>query len=367
MFKLNVVQAAHGDCLILQCGPQAKPEYVLIDGGPAAIYEEHLRPKLEEIKAGGGQLDLAIVSHIDDDHIIGMLQLAGELRQQRERGQTETIGIRELWHNTFSQTMGADVETRFKKVKYAAGVPRGTVQAQDGAERSIAQGDLLTRHADALGIPINPEFTVRHLTCLEDAPGTLSIGSCALHIVGPTQKYLEALRSKWLEWLEKQEKRLRTRGATVKPDESVPNLSSIMVLAECEGKTMLLPGDGRGDDLLNGLEQANLLGPGKKRHVNVFKLAHHGSQRNATQDLFTAVTADTYVVSANGRYDNPDLNVLKWIAAAAQKDGRRIEIVVTNATDATRRLLAECPPNEYGYKLTLMEPGQHTITVELMP
>ena len=36
-------------------------------------------------------------------------------------------------------------------------------------------------------------------------------------------------------------------------DSSVANLSSIVVLAECGGKTMMLTGDARGDDIISGV------------------------------------------------------------------------------------------------------------------
>jgi hypothetical protein len=42
-------------------------------------------------------------------------------------------------------------------------------------------------------------------------------------------------------------------------DSSIPNLSSIMFLAEAESKANLFTGDGRGDHLLDGLDDAGLL------------------------------------------------------------------------------------------------------------
>jgi len=56
------------------------------------------------------------VSHVDDDHIIGLLRLTEELGRQRSNGVVETIEIDSLWHNSFSQTIGKDndIETRLK-------------------------------------------------------------------------------------------------------------------------------------------------------------------------------------------------------------------------------------------------------------
>jgi hypothetical protein len=46
----------------------------------------------------------------------------------------------------------------------------------------------------------------------------------------------------------------------------------------------------------------------------VLKLPHHGSVRNVTEEFLTTVTADHYVMSANGKYDNPDLDTLKLLS-----------------------------------------------------
>jgi hypothetical protein len=63
--------------------------------------------------------------------------------------------------------------------------------------------------------------------------------------------------------------------------------------------------------------------------------------------------------------DNPDLTSLQWLVEAVRKAGRRIEILVTNPTDSTRRLKQEYDPGVYGYRLVEMEPQAHALTVEL--
>ncbi len=370
MFRLHVIQACQGDCLMLEYGTGAKPRYILIDGGPETVYEDHLRQHLLKIRDRGGNLDLAIVSHVDDDHIFGVLQMMSELQQQRKEGKKETIGVKELWHNSFSQTLGSDIETRFRA--WNAGLaPRrgGALRLSDRRDRSIKQGDELTRDVGALQIPLNPEFPASHLICLDDAPINLGFGNLHLHIVGPTQKNLKALKKKWLEWLAEQEKKKRLRSparaaeAAKLADESIPNLSSIMVLAEYAGKTMLLPGDGTGNDLLKGLDQAHLLNADKTLKVDLIKLPHHGSQRNVTRKFFQTVTADQYVISANGMYNNPDFNTLKWLVETAKEQGRSIKIYITNATDSTRQLLEQYPPAQYGYRLVGIKPGEDSIVL----
>ncbi|MFN2227690.1 MAG: hypothetical protein ACK2UY_15315, partial [Anaerolineae bacterium] len=185
---------------------------------------------------------------------------------------------------------------------------------------------------------------------------------------GPTEDNLEELRDKWEKWLDKHADDIASGDPLLAAmaDRSVPNLSSIMLLARCQGRTILLTGDGRGDHLLQGLRQADLLDELGHMHVNVLKVAHHGSDRNANRRFFRQVTAEKYVISADGLYGNPDLATMIWIVESACEDGRQIEILLTNQTSASEKLLEEYPPEEYGYHLSILDPDASALTLELV-
>ena len=72
MFSLHVVQAQFGDSLILEFGTPKKRRYILIDGGPSGTYAADLQPALAQIVGTSGQLDLVVLSHVDNDHIVGV-------------------------------------------------------------------------------------------------------------------------------------------------------------------------------------------------------------------------------------------------------------------------------------------------------
>ena len=121
------------------------------------------------------------------------------------------------------------------------------------------------------------------------------------------------------------EKELMKKGpaeaaAATKFDESVFNLSSIVVLAELGGKRMLLTGDARGDDIKQAVSTAKLLKKGKL-HVHILKVPHHGSDNNVATDFFRTITADHYVISGNGDYGNPEVATLNMISEARPDDG----------------------------------------------
>ena len=79
--KVRVFQSDKGDCLLLTSRAGAN---VLVDGGMADAFT---RPRTRPFSGGSpppaSKLDLVYVSHIDQDHISGVLQAA---RQHDGRG-----------------------------------------------------------------------------------------------------------------------------------------------------------------------------------------------------------------------------------------------------------------------------------------
>ena len=366
MFTLRAVQAEFGDCLIVEFGSGGQPRYLLVDGGPPGTYTAHLERELRKISGAGGKLDLVVLSHVDNDHVVGLVDFLTQLRDQRANNLPETIIVEGLWHNTFSRAIDptGDITSRLRALVAAAG-PQA--MAQTGiAVMGIGEGNTLRQDALALGLPINRGFP-RDLVCVDDAPAPVTLDNLTMQVVGPTRANLDELETKWREWLDAHEDGVATRDPLVAAmaDRSVPNLSSIMLLVEADGRRLLLTGDGRGDHLLAGLRETGALGQDGTIHVDVLKLAHHGSERNATRTFFRTVTADTYVISANGMYGNPDLATLIWIVEAAAEQSRLITLVLTNRTPSSDKLLEEYPAAEYGYRLETMPEGEDSITVEI--
>nr|WP_298681659.1 hypothetical protein [uncultured Dongia sp.] len=359
------MQANYGDCFILEYGTPAAPRYLLIDGGPLNVFSDHLESELQAIADSGGKLDLVAVSHVDTDHIVGVMDLMASLRDQRTNGTDELIGINAIWHNSFSSTLDSDGEIQSRLNGLLGAFSSATPQST-AAVAGIGEGNRVRQFALQLGIPINDGFA-DNLICVDDAPDPIQFGNLSLQIVGPTRANLDELHDDWEEWLDKMGAELASSDPSAKAnaDISIPNLSSVMFLAMAHGKTILLTGDGRSDHLLSGLIASGLLSEGGTLHVDILKVMHHGSDRNATKKFFKTVTADTYVVSANGHPDNPDLATLIWIVEAAQAADRNIRLVFTNETPATRKLRNEYPPADYGYDLAILARSKHAMTLSL--
>lgn len=364
--KLHVVQANEGDCMVLECSG-AQPRYALIDGGPKKVYEDHCCGVLQSIAAGGGALDLMVATHVDTDHVIGLLDLLAELRQQRAAEERETIAVKAIWHNTFSQTVGSggEIESRLAELLSLSSAV-GAMTTTRAVLEGIQEGHILGVQAALLDVPVNEGFPDRVIR-VDTAPGPISLGDAALRIVGPTATDIEALRRKWEQWLDENEDAIASGDFEVaaRADKKVENLSSIMFVAEENGRRLLLSGDGLGAHLLNGLGEAGMLAAGGTFHVEVLKVPHHGSNANVTKGFFEKLTADRYVFSANGANDNPDFETLKWLVTTVKDQGREVEIIVTNETESTQQLAADYDDTEYGYTLTIMPAGSHSMTIDI--
>jgi hypothetical protein len=364
MFALTAVQAFFGDSLLVEYGDAGSPKYVLIDGGPAHTYEKHLAGVLQNLKQQGRDLELMVLSHVDTDHVTGLLDLVADVRGGNA---TALPAIKALWHNSFASTIDPQgaLAPRLKAMLATAGAEAMANSAI--AINGIAEGHQLRTQALAVPIPLNPGFT-DDVVMAETAGEPWKSKNLELTVVGPTEPNLKALRTEWEEWLADNEDAVNNTDEPyimANSDRSIPNLSSIQLLAKADGKTMLLTGDGRSDHLVQALKQNGLLDGNGRMHVDLLKLPHHGSSRNVTKTFFKKITADTYVASADGKDDNPDLATLIWIVEAAQEGGRKIRIVCTNETESTEKITAEYDPDDFGYTLDIMAQGNHEIRIPL--
>lgn len=323
IFTLEALPAAQGDALILHYGPTKSPLVAVIDGGPSGVYKRALRPRLEELRASREPdaalpVQLLVVSHIDDDHIQGVLDLVQQLAREQEDGRASSFAVGALWHNSFDDIVGGDGPASVPAAvsTLAAGSAVTSARLSEPARliaASIAQGRRLRDAAEALALEVNRPFD-GPIT----APRTVDWGDgLELIVVGPDQGRLDTLQRRWDREVRKESPSEATVAAYL--DRSVFNLSSIVMLAKAKRKRILLTGDARGDDILAGLRAAGLLAR-PPLHVDVLKLPHHGSDRNVETDFFRQIVADHYVVSADGTDHNPEMATLEMISSARDDD-----------------------------------------------
>jgi hypothetical protein len=355
IFTLEALQAKHGDALLLHCGPPNAPKLIVIDGGPAGVYTRSLKKRLLQIKQSRSPnkplpIELLMVSHIDDDHINGVLDLTDELLANQDN---PPFTIKNIWHNSFEDVLGARAANLTPAAVSAAAAasasPAGLASSDFTEEAtlvlaSVPQGRRLRDNVNGLGITLNKWFNKDVVKAPKSGEKRVPIGDVEFLVLGPSEERVEALRKEWdLDAEKRAAKAAKGAEAAAFKDKSVFNLSSIVVLAKADGKTALLTGDARGDLVLEGLRNAGKLHDGPL-HVDVFKIPHHGSIHNAAPELFQQVTADHYVISADGKHGNPDPALIEMLLKECGTE-RPFTVHVTNNVPAAVEALSKAPPN----------------------
>lgn len=334
--RFEFLPAFKGDSFLIHGGTEAEPVLILVDGGPSGTYEQNLKPRLEalreerlnaELIEDGAPLviDLVIVSHVDDDHINGIIDLFQEVFEavKDDPNAVPPYDIRGLWHNSFDEILGND-EIAAEAAQFGtAGFGPLVAEAEDQEEfdaglilQSVAQGHELRTLARELRIPINAGFD----GLIKTTEGEITrheLGGISLTIVGPRPAELAALQETHDKWLEDQKKKGKpvTPGSMLQSlsDVSVANLSSIVLLAERDGRTALLTGDARSDFVVKGLEEIGLAGADRTFSVDMLKMPHHGSDRNVDEDFLRRVTAPKYLFTGNGEHGNPERETFRML------------------------------------------------------
>jgi hypothetical protein len=282
MIRLEALPAAHGDSLLLSWGKGRNVHRMLIDGGPLGTY----RVVHDRIAALGSKpnLEALIVTHIDGDH----------------------LRIGDVWFNGWPQL--------------------SAISDTQGADQGEMVGAMIQRDALPWNTPFKDGPVVRPPD--DDKLDVISLpGDATATILGPGVGELRKLRKDWVKVLkqvgvrpgdakgalERLTKRKSlagiedVQGGEAPLDNSTANGSSISFLFEHKGHSVLLTGDSHGDVLATGIRRLLAERDQEKLRVDIFKLPHHGSRANVTEDLLSLVETPNYVISTNGaRYHHPD-------------------------------------------------------------
>jgi len=336
----------------------------MADGGMTVSYKTHVAPALGKLKKGKQKLDIVYVSHIDDDHIGGVLQMMNDkvawrvhnfqLKNGNPRHAPPKVDeppdADQIWHNAFHELIKDNIGEVESMLAASAAILSGAPDPE-GQEIASASRNLVTSKKQAiqlsrrvgsgqLNIPLNPQFDGKLMMVRTGAP-LVTLGSAKISIIGPFPADVKNLRDEWNDWLRENKKVLKEISQQAARDEkslgqseldrflqpvlaqaqvfgdrksvTPPNLASLMLLVEEKKKTLLLTGDGHADDIMKGLDHHGKLNSRGRARVDVLKLQHHGSEHNITEEFCEKVTADQYVVCGNGFSGNPELSVLELI------------------------------------------------------
>ncbi|TXD84318.1 hypothetical protein FUT87_16195 [Mitsuaria sp. TWR114] len=338
VFRIELLPARHGDCLLLSYGDAARPHRVLIDGGPIGAYGA-LSARLAALPEDQRELELLVITHVDGDHIEGCLKLLNH---------PELATFRDIWFNGWPHIA--------QELKEPPPAPRQAPSDEAGIhQRSAMQGTEISVRID--GRQWNAAF--EGAPVFVPATGPLPVrelpGGLRLTLLSPTLDKLVKLRTAWSRALERaevdpaNEAALRARldgraayrasGARLRPtpdqmmssaalalgpmDDAVANGSSIAVIAEYAGRRLALLGDAHAPTLAATLGRMAAATGAATLRLDAVKLAHHGSAANLSPDLLGRIECGTWLVSTDGSlFQHPDDEAIH--AVVRQVPGARL-------------------------------------------
>lgn len=314
MFQIELLPAAHGDALWIECGDDPRrPTRIVIDGGPASTYEKGLRERLLKLDPDDRRIDLFVVSHIDADHIDGAIIF---LREAKELG----ISLGEVWFNGWPQLAKVTAEG----LQPIQGEFLGALLATSALTEWI--WNTRTR-GEAVVVP-------------DEGPlPSWEVGGATLTLLSPGVKQLRRLRARWSaairefspgdtnEALKRLAERREYRPPPMPPvfggrsygdDRGAPNGSSIAFLLEQGGVSCLLAADAHARVLAGSLArliQSRSGGRGGRIALDAVKLPHHGSLGNVNEEMLSQIDCPLWLISTNGAiFGHPDLDTAKLVA-----------------------------------------------------
>ena len=318
-FNLTILQAGHGDCILIRGEFDEKFRNILIDGGPNKAYqykrrEGALKKVLKTIEAKGQKIDLLILSHVDDDHIAGLLsgfKNGGLLEKLTEK----------VWFNS-----GKLIFEHFDKVHDETNLlDFGSNRLGTDADNftSIGQGIKFEDYISKLGIW---QYEIIQAGQVHELFGI------KFTILSPNKEKLKKLLIKW----EREQPSSLTSLASndydknfgelmlndqFKEDSSPHNGSSIAFIFEYAGKSLLLLGDAHNDVIVESLKEMGF-SEENPLSLDYVKLSHHGSQYNTSSEFLKLISCQNYIISTDGlRHGLPNKLTLARIAEKFPKVG----------------------------------------------
>lgn len=221
--KLTVLPSGHGDCLMLESGKKR----MLIDGGVSKAFREKVLPWLEQ--SNKRPIDVIYVSHIDNDHLGGLIELLDATYEWRvydyRKGKTpapkkpkyQPPELRTIWHNVFSDVLGENADPVAAALAQTSSILSGLEPAEGSVEEKVRQyHDNLAEGAkeairisyrvgaDQLGLKVNPEYDGELMVFRpKRKQPVLKLGKAVFTLLAPRAEDLDKLRLEWNRWLTK--------------------------------------------------------------------------------------------------------------------------------------------------------------------
>ncbi len=342
-FFIDMLPGFEGDCFWIEYGEEGgRTHRVLIDGGRGKRAYNALKARFAELPEDERDFDLMVNTHVDADHIEGLLRLV-------EDDELE-VTFEDVWFNGFDHL---------------------TPPEPGGIESFGAkQGERFTKGILTRDWNWNVAFGKNSVVVPDegDLPVKTLAGGMKLTLLSPSWDGLKSMKSVWIKECEKaglipgtdarreeiegtesfgnlnSDMVLELADSVYKGDSSEANATSIAFIAEFGGKCALFAGDAHVETLLPNLQRL-----GTPTKLDAFKVSHHGSKGTLSKELMAQLDCDTFLISTNGsRHSHPDRAAIARIVSSSNE---RKNLVCNYASDEMLEWDQAGLRNKFKYKV----------------
>jgi beta-lactamase superfamily II metal-dependent hydrolase len=276
--EFKILKAFNGDCILIKTFTKNNKEFIiLIDGGTPATFKQFLKDELLKIT----KIDLLILTHIDSDHIGGLINFF-------KNSLIDKIEISQIWINHPELI-------------------------------DLNSGELISfNQANSFKNLIKEKKSKTIISSISTSNRTIDIEGIEFTILSPTAIILENLIASWQSnksetintnisagnkiedyKISFEELCKKTFQPASKITNDLINASSISFVLKCFDISILFLADSRAEIIVEELTKIN---NNKNNPISIdyVKISHHGSKNNTSSELLEMVNCSNYIISTNG-------------------------------------------------------------------
>jgi len=327
-FSMQLLQALKGDSIYIEYnGNDEKKHSILIDGGMPNIFQKSLKTIVSSIDS----LEYIFITHIDRDHIGGILKLLDSKYADK---------IKNIYFNSGN----------------LIGITNSTLVSE-------SDGISLVKH-------INESSTIKTNKKEITIETQFDLNGLKISFLSPTYDAIINFNKSFSLGKIKEEA-LISASETIDTKETIFDLANIVftekkliqdpangvslaMLLEYQSKSILLLGDAKDSIVINALKEKGY-SINNKLVVDYIKLSHHGSKFHTSNELLNLIDCQHFLISANGTNGHPNIETLARIICHDERDNKQTLHFYFNYPkkqymDKGIRLLTEEEEKEYNCK-----------------
>lgn len=363
--RIEMGRALHGDCLFVEWGGADGKHRMLIDGGPIGAYDS-LEKRILTLPANERLFELMVLSHVDTDHIEGMVRLFAEPAEKWP------FKVKDVWFNGWRHMDEEDTLGGRQGEFFSALLQH---RLRPGTWNGAFKGPVLVPASGPL-------------------PQVLLDGGMKLTLLSPTRAKLDKMREAWRkdlkasgikpgeveeawEALGSQKKYLPDEGLLAssqlgiaeilkrqfKADHAAANGASIAFLAEHALGSCLFLADAHPDAVTASLKRLLADRGAKRLKVDAVKVAHHGSKNNTDEGLVSLIDSPRYLFSTSGaQFKHPDEEAISRIIDGA--GGRPTTLYFNYFTEFNKKWQTPALQKKHGFSAVYNE-GDGPLVISL--